>query len=96
MTTIKLNNQEFEFKFRFRQVKELLKITGKDLSTMDDIAQDFSNIPLIASLGTGKTIEEMELLLDQEETFEGVKSIAAAFGQEVKAYFTPNSQSQTN
>jgi glycerate kinase len=92
---ITINKQELEFKFKFSQLKELTKITKTDLAGLEEIAKDFNNASLIASIGTGKTIEEIEALLD-EDSFEGVTEIITAFSGEVLAYFNPNSQNQVS
>ena len=92
---ITINKQELEFKFKFSQLKELTKITKTDLTGLEEIAKDFNNAALIGSIGTGKTIEEIEALLD-EDSFEGVTEIITAFSGEVLAYFSPNSQNQAN
>jgi glycerate kinase len=92
---ITINKQELEFKFKFSQLKELTKITKTDLAGLEEIAKDFNNAALIGSIGTGKTIEEIEALLD-EDSFEGVTEIITAFSGEVLAYFNPNSQNQAN
>jgi glycerate kinase len=92
---ITINKQELEFKFKFSQLKELTKITKTDLAGLEEIAKDFNNASLIASIGTGKTIEEIEALLD-EDSFEGVTEIITAFSGEVLAYFNPNLQNQVN
>jgi glycerate kinase len=92
---ITINKQKLEFKFKFSQLKELTKITKTDLTGLEEIAKDFNNAALIGSIGTGKTIEEIEALLD-EDSFEGVTEIITAFSGEVLAYFNPNSQNQAN
>jgi glycerate kinase len=92
---ITINKQELEFKFKFSQLKELTKITKTDLAGLEEIAKDFNNASLIASIGTGKTIEEIETMLD-EDSFEGVTEIITAFSGEVLAYFNPNSQNQVS
>ena len=92
---ITINKQELEFKFKFSQLKELTKITKTDLAGLEEIAKDFNNASLIASIGTGKPIEEIEQMLD-EDSFEGVTEIITAFSGEVLAYFNPNSQNQAN
>jgi glycerate kinase len=92
---ITINKQELEFKFKFSQLKELTKITKTDLTGLEEIAKDFNNAALIGSIGTGKTIEEIEALLD-EDSFEGVTEIITAFSGEVLAYFNPNSQNQVS
>lgn len=92
---ITINKQELEFKFKFSQLKELTKITKTDLAGLEEIAKDFNNASLIASIGTGKPIEEIEAMLDQD-SFEGVTEIITAFSGEVLAYFNPNSQNQAN
>jgi hypothetical protein len=92
---ITINKQKLEFKFKFSQLKELTKITKTDLTGLEEIAKDFNNAALIGSIGTGKTIEEIEALLD-EDSFEGVTEIITAFSGEVLAYFNPNSQNQAS
>jgi glycerate kinase len=93
---ITINKQELEFKFKFSQLKELTKITKTDLAGLEEIAKDFNNASLIASIGTGKTIEEIEQMLDEDGTFEAVTEIISAFSGEVLAYFNPNSQNQVS
>ena len=88
--------QQFEFRFGFKQLKELVKVTGKDLDKLEDVAKDFNNASLICSIGIGKSVEEVEELLDKDGTFDAVTSILTAFSDEVVKYFSPNSQSQTN
>lgn len=92
---ITINKQELEFKFKFSQLKELTKITKTDLAGLEEIAKDFNNASLIASIGTGKPIEEIEAMLDKD-SFEGVTEIITAFSGEVLAYFNPNLQNQAN
>ena len=41
MSKVKINGQEFEFKFGFKQIKELIKHTGKDLDKLEEVAKDF-------------------------------------------------------
>ncbi len=94
--TIKINNQELEFKFNFKQIKQLIQVTCKDLADLEAVAKDFNNVGLIGSIGTGKSVEEIEELLEADGTFEAVKSILDAFSSEVVKYFNPNLQSQTN
>lgn len=96
MTKIKINNQEFEFQLTYKRLKELCLKSGKDLNELEEFAKDFNNASLIASVGTGKTLEEIEELMDLDGTFECVVNILKAFSEEVIRYFTPNSQSQTN
>jgi len=96
MSKIKIDGQEFEFRFGFKQLKELVKVTGKDLDKLEDVAKDFNNASLICSIGIGKSVEEVEELLDKDGTFDAVTSILTAFSDEVVKYFSPNSQSQTN
>lgn len=96
MSKVKINGEEFEFKLGFKQIRELIKTTGKDLDQLESIAKDFSNASLIASIGIGKSIEEIEELMDKDGKFDCVTSIITAFSEEVVRYFTPNSQSQTN
>ena len=93
---IKINHQELEFKFKFKQLKELCNVTGKELTELEAITSNLNSIALIASLGTGKSIEEIETLLDEDGTFDAVQGIVKAFSEEVVQYFSPNSQSQTN
>lgn len=96
MSKVKIDGQEFEFKFGFKQIKELIKLTGKDLDKLEEVAKDFNNASIIGAIGIGKTIEETEEMMDKDGTFECVTSILNAFSEEVVRYFSPNSQSQTN
>lgn len=93
---IKINGEELEFRFRTKQLGQLIKATGKDLDKLQEIVTDLNNASLLASLGTGKTIEEIEEMMDKDGTFECVQSIIQGFNDEVIQYYSPNSQSQTN
>lgn len=96
MSKVKINNQELDFKFGFKQIKELVKKTGKDLDKLEEVAKDFNNVTLIASIGLNKSEEEIENLIDADGSFECVTSILSAFSEEVVKYFSPNSLGQTN
>ena len=60
MTTIKLNNQELEFSFKFKQVRQLVNRVGKDIEQFEEIVKDLNNVIPIGAIGTGKTEEEIE------------------------------------
>jgi len=92
---ITINNTELEFYYGFEELEKLCEVTGKELTELETITTKLSNIPLIASIGTGKTEEEIRVLL-RAGKFEAVKTIVGAFGESVTQYFSPNSQSQTN
>ena len=96
MTTIKLNNQELEFSFKFKQVRQLVNRVGKDIEQFEEIVKDLNNVIPIGAIGTGKTEEEIEELIDADGTFDAVKVILEAFTKEVVVFFNPNSQSQAN
>lgn len=96
MTTIKLNNQELEFSFKFKQVRQLVNRVGKDIEQFEEIVKDLNNVIPIGAIGTGKTEEEIEELIDADGTFDAVKVILEAFTKEVVVFFSPNSQSQAN
>lgn len=96
MTTIKLNNQELEFSFKFKQVRQLVNRLGKDIEQFEEIVKDLNNVIPIGAIGTGKTEEEIEELIDADGTFDAVKVILEAFTKEVVVFFSPNSQSQAN
>ncbi len=96
MTTIKLNNQELEFNFKFDEVLLLLNRVGKDISQFEEIAKDLNNIIPIAAIGTGKTEEEIRELIKLDGNFSCVAQIGKVFSEEVVIFFTPNSQSQAN
>ena len=66
MSKVTINKQEFEFKFGFKQIKELIKVTGKDLDKLEEVAKDFNNASLIGSIGIGNSIEETEELMDKD------------------------------
>ena len=92
---ITLNNQQHEFRFRFKALKQLSEQTGLALDNLEAFVQDIKNVPTILSIGCGITIEEAEDLLDLG-TFDEVREVVAAFSSEVIAFTIPNSQSQAN
>tara|TARA_R110000868_G_scaffold125509_4_gene331460 strand:+ start:1653 stop:1943 length:291 start_codon:yes stop_codon:yes gene_type:complete len=96
MTTITINNQELEFSFKFKQVRQLVNKVGKDIEQFEEIVKDLNNVIPIGAIGTGKTEEEIEELIDADGTFNAVKQILEAFTNEVVIFFSPNSQSQAN
>lgn len=96
MAKIKINGEEFEFRFRFKEVGKLLKVTGKNLGDIQEITQDFNNAALIGSIGIGKTCEEVEELLDKDGTFESVSNLLMAFAEEVGQYFQKDEQKVEN
>lgn len=96
MTTITINNQELEFSFKFKQVKQLVNQLGKNIEDFEEIVKNLNNVVPIGAIGTGKTEEEIEELIDADGSFNAVKQILEAFTNEVIIFFSPNLQSQAN
>ena len=90
---IKLNGKEYQFTYSFTQLDELMEKTGIELSGLQTIVKTFKHIPLICSIGTGMSEEEVRKILD-EGNFLDVNEIIEAFTKEVGRYFDPNKTSQ--
>ena len=91
---ITINNQDYEFKFRFKELTELTKQTGKELSDLEEVAKDITKTSIIFSIGCKISLEQAENILD-EGTFNDVTIVINAFSSEVVKYLNPNSPSQT-
>ena len=88
MNKIKLNEIEYEFKYSFKAIAELLKAEKITLNELSTFGQDLTKIPVIAYYGIGKvlSIEEIESILDMGE-WKDVLAIIETFSNEVSQYF---------
>jgi len=97
MTTIKLNGIEYEFKYSFKALTELLKAENLKLEQLTEFGQDFTKCAVIAHYGIGKklSIEEIEEVLDYSD-WNDVVTIIEAFASEVSQYFSTQKKTLTN
>lgn len=97
MTTIKLNGIEYEFKYSFKALTELLKAENLKLEQLTEFGQDFTKCAIIAHYGIGKvlTIQEIEDSLDKAK-WDDVIAIIEAFASEVSQYFSTQKKTLTN
>lgn len=88
MSKIKLNGIEYEFRYSFKNLKELVTAENLDLSKIQEFGGNFTNVPKIIFYGIGKslTIDEIESALDSEG-FDKLVSTIELFGSEVSQYF---------
>lgn len=94
---MKISNRELELTYKFKELAELKKRSGKDVDEFVELAKDFTNAPLLLSIGAGISEEEaIELIQSDESGFQIVVEIVKEFSEKATIYLTPNSQSQTN
>lgn len=94
---MKINNQEIKFEFRFKQVAELCKVKGIDLDQLEAVAKDFTNAPLILSIGAGISLDEAtDLIQNDERGFKAITEVLQEFSNQVVSWINPNLLSQTD
>ena len=92
---INLNQKEYNFEFKFKQLVELEKVHGVQLEDVETFVKKLSNTSIIGALGLGMEVSEVNEILSGG-SFEDIKAILSAFDSEVSRYINPNLQSQTN
>lgn len=103
MTVIKINEQELNFTFKLKAIRNLEKKQGKKIFEIlksfekveEGFAIDFDLCVDIAVEGTGKTSEEIEAMFDTSG-LPGLIEVIKAFSLEVTNWISPNSQTPAN
>lgn len=101
MKTIKLNGKEYQFRYSFRALSELLNAEKIKLSDLTEFSQDFTKVPTIIHYGIGKelSVKEIEEALDNGQWNDVVQAIEL-FSNEVAVYFSgsesPNDLKNSN
>ena len=91
MKTIKLNEKEYQFRYSFRALSELLTAEKIKLNELTEYGQTLTNVPTIIYYGIGKelSIEEITNSLDNGVFNDAIQAIEL-FSSEVAVYFSGN------
>jgi hypothetical protein len=91
MKTIKLNEKEYQFRYSFRALSELLTAEKIKLNELTEYGQDFTKVPVIIHYGIGKelSVEEIKTALDNGVWGDVIQAIEL-FSSEVAVYFSGN------